>query len=70
MNKEVKVIIRALEAQGFEVWIPKNQHPTVYRDGRRISTLPSTPSDRRSLLNSLAPLKRAGFILPGQKGRP
>lgn len=59
--KEVKKLVKALEAQGFEVKIGKTNHPKVYRDGKLITTLPSTPSDWRSLKNALALLKRAGF---------
>jgi hypothetical protein len=67
MHKSIKVIVKALEAQGFVVKLAKNGHPMVYLGGRLIATLPSTPSDSRSLPNSLAPLKRAGFQVPGAK---
>lgn len=65
MAKELDRIIDALEDQGFEARPTKNGHWVVYREGRRIATLAGTPSDGRSWLNSLAPLKREGFIPPG-----
>ena len=68
MDKELKRILQAAEDQGFEVdWTPKNGHPTVYREGRKVTTFAGTPSDSRSFANSLAPLKRAGFIVPNTK---
>lgn len=63
MNKDLRNLIKALEAQGFTVEIgKKNPHPIVRKGGRRVATLSSTPSDARSWKNDLADLRRAGFI--------
>lgn len=62
MNKELKKLIKELEAQGFTVEVGrKNPHPIVRKDGRRVATLASTPSDSRSWKNGIAALRRAGF---------
>ena len=60
-DKEVKKLMKALEKQGFECEIGGSGHPKVYREGKFITSLPSTPSDWRSLKNALALLKREGF---------
>lgn len=64
MGSDLKKLIKALEAQGFTVEPTKGGHYTVRKDGRRVATLAGTPSDRRSWLNSLAQLRRAGFHWP------
>lgn len=62
MDKDLKRLIKELEAQGFEVEIRRgNPHPIVRKDGRRVATLASSPSDRRSWDNGIAYLRRAGF---------
>jgi hypothetical protein len=63
--KDIAGIIRELERQSFTVTRTAKNHWIVRSaDGRRVATLPSTPSDRRSLLNALAALRRAGFQWP------
>lgn len=64
MDKELRRIAKALEAQGFKVAITKRGHMIVSRDGELIATFSGTASDWRSLRNSLAPLRRAGFRWP------
>jgi hypothetical protein len=64
VDKEMRKIIRALEDQGFEITITRRGHVVVTRDGKMIATLAGTASDRRSLRNGLAYLKRAGFRWP------
>lgn len=61
MNKEVRKLTKELERQGFEVRRAKSNHLKVYKDGRYIATMPSTPSDQRSLKNATALLRRHGF---------
>jgi len=60
-------LLRQLDAQGF-TWRPtKRQHIMVYApDGRLVTTLPSTPSDYRSMKNAIAVLRRAGFEWKGR----
>ncbi|MFI0742459.1 hypothetical protein ACH4PU_30935 [Streptomyces sp. NPDC021100] len=53
--------MKALEKQGFEVRQTKNGHYQVFKDGGFVTVLPGTPSDHRSLKNSMAYLRRAGF---------
>lgn len=64
MNKDLKKIKKALEAQGFECVTTKGNHLLVLKRGQRITTFASTPSDLRSWKNSLAKAKRAGFEWP------
>lgn len=68
-KKETKDLIKALEAQGFTVSKTRKNHYAVRdAEGRFITTLASTPSDRRGFYNAIARLRRAGFIWP-PKGR-
>jgi len=64
MNKDLKKLVKALEAQDFEVRATKRQHLKVSKNGRWVTTLPGTPSDWRSMRNAMAALKRAGFRWP------
>jgi hypothetical protein len=67
MHKDLKKIAKALEAQGFEVEVTKRGHMLVYRDGRHIATFSGTPSDWRSMKNSLSDARRAGFDWPPRR---
>lgn len=64
MDKDLRKIVKALEAQDFEVVTTRNGHLMVYREGRWVGTFAGTPSDRRGILNTLARLRRAGFRWP------
>lgn len=65
MDKDLKKILKAITAAGYVVVINRNGHPEIYtQDGEKITTFSGTPSDRRSWLNGLAPLKRRGFRWP------
>jgi len=64
MDKDLRKIVKALRAQGFTVEITAKQHVIVSREDRVIAVFAGTASDWRSLRNSLAPLKRAGFRWP------
>lgn len=64
MDKELKKVAKALEAQGFETRISKKGHMIVTRDGRLVATFSGTASDWRSMRNSIADAKRAGFRWP------
>ncbi|MER7707271.1 hypothetical protein ABTX81_30760 [Kitasatospora sp. NPDC097605] len=61
MRKDLRVLVKKLTAQGFEVQATKNNHHVVRKDGRRVAHFGSTPSDPRAMANLLASLKRAGF---------
>jgi hypothetical protein len=67
MDKDLRKIANALEAQGFEVVTTRKGHLMVYRDGRWIGTFAGTPSDWRGVRNTLARLKRAGFRWPPER---
>jgi hypothetical protein len=67
MNKDLRKIVKALEAQGFEVDVTSRNHVVVSRNGELIATFSGTASDWRSIRNSLAPLKRAGFRWPPKR---
>jgi biotin operon repressor len=63
MDKDLRKIVKALEAQGFEVETTSKGHIVVTRDG----VLIATASDWRSIRNGLAPLRRAGFRWPPRR---
>lgn len=60
-SKDIRQLIKKLEAQGFTVTPTRNGHYRVSKNGTSVTTLPGTPSDHRSMKNCLAYLKRAGF---------
>ncbi|MFD7553588.1 hypothetical protein ACFV9E_03490 [Streptomyces sp. NPDC059835] len=63
-SKEVKQLIKAIEKQGFRVRPTTKGHYQVYKGDTFVTVLPGTPSDHRSLKNSLTYLRRAGFQKP------
>ncbi len=60
-TKETKQLIKRLEKAGLECRTTKKNHILVYLDGKLIATLPSTPSDRRSILNALSHIRAHGI---------
>ena len=64
MDKDLRKVVKALEAQGFDVRTTRSGHLVVTRDGALVATFSGTASDWRSIRNGLAPLKRAGFRWP------
>lgn len=67
MDKDLRKIVKALEEQGFEVATTSKGHLMVLRNGEVIATFSGTPSDWRSIRNSLSRLKRAGFRWPPRR---
>ncbi len=60
LPKDYKKLLEPYVAAGFTVVPTRSQHVAVLDPtGRRVTTLPSTPGDRRSLLNARAELRRA-----------
>jgi hypothetical protein len=59
-SKETRELVRKLKALGCEVR-PHKGHWKVYRDGEYVATVPSTPSDHRTMLNVRAQLRRIGL---------
>ncbi len=66
MHKELKRLVKALEAQGFTCEVTRNGHVIVRQNGQRVTTFAGTPSDGRSWKNSMSHVKRAGFEPPGR----
>jgi hypothetical protein len=62
-GKEVKYLLSRVARQGGQVEHRKAGHIKVTHPSGGIVFLPSTPSDRRSMLNTRAQLRRAGFTL-------
>lgn len=54
-------LIKTIKSEGFNVRVTSKNHIQVSKSGKIITVFPSTPGDRRSDRNSLAPLRRAGF---------
>lgn len=54
MDKDLRKIVKALEEQGFEVATTSKGHLMVLRNGEVIATFSGTPSDWRSIRNSLS----------------
>lgn len=63
MRKEVKALIKRLERQGFDCADRTgNGHPIVRTTtGEFVTTLPSSPGDRRWRDNAIGQLRRAGY---------
>ncbi len=61
MDKDLRKLQKALDAQGFEYRATRKGHYLVKRNGKVVTTLTGTPSDHRSRKNELAELRRAGF---------
>ena len=64
MDKDLKKLLKALEAQGFEVRKSGKGYPMVYLRGEFVAKLAQTPGDWRSWKNGLAALRRHGFKWP------
>ena len=67
MDKDLPKIVKALEDQGFEVTVTSKGHIIVTRDGEVITTFSGTPSDWRSIRNSLSYARKAGFRWPPKR---
>ncbi len=64
MDKDLRKVLKELERQGFTVTTLKSGHIEVRKDGQRVTTFAGTASDHRSMRNSIAYAKRAGFQWP------
>lgn len=65
MPKEYKEIIRELERQGWRL-VRGTRHWKAFPPDKKkpMVTIPGTPSDYRSIKNTIAQLRRSGFIWP------
>ena len=62
---DIKKVEKALLAQGFEIRTASNGYHRYFDpSGNYVTDYPKTPSSQRRLLNTLAALKRAGFLWP------
>lgn len=62
VNKEIKQLLRQVRTQqGFRIRTTKRGHHLVLKDEAIVACIPGTPSDWRSIRNSRAALRRAGF---------
>jgi len=62
-NRDVRRLIAQIEAAGGRVILSRRGHFKVYLGKRLVGSIPQTPSDRRSLLNCRAAIRRAGIQL-------
>ena len=67
MDKDLRKVVKALEAQGFDTEVTRKGHVMVFLDGRLIVTFSGTASDWRSLRNGIAKARRAGFRWPPKR---
>lgn len=68
MDKDTKKLLAEAQRQGFVVRYNRKGHAEVCdQDGRKITTFAGSASDYRSWRNSLAPLRRAGFVWPPRR---
>jgi hypothetical protein len=68
-KKDVRKLLDAAEAQGFEIVRTRGGHYRVYLGGDYVVTVGGTVSDYRAYANTLARLKRAGFEWPPPRRR-
>lgn len=64
MDKDLKKVVKALRAQGFDVTVTRKGHLMVTHEGRFVTVFAGTASDWRSIKNALAAARRAGFRWP------
>ncbi len=67
MDKDLKKIIEALKAQGFEIEVSTKQHVMVYMNGSLIATFSGTPSDWRAIKNGVSKARKHGFQWPPKR---
>lgn len=67
MDKDLRKILRALDAQGFEVTRTSRGRYAVKHDGQVVTVFPGNSGDWRARRNALAALKRAGFRWPDSR---
>lgn len=62
-SKEIKALIKDLEDQGWRVVLARSGHYKAYPPDKRqdMVVMPSTPSDHRSLKNTIRDLRHSGY---------
>ena len=61
MHKEVKALVGELEAQGWRLERRKSKTVAFSPDGVTVVPIHHTPSDGKSLKNTVSQLKRGGY---------
>lgn len=69
INKEYKPLVALAQEQGWDVRIGSGGHLRFESPRGQLVFTAQTPSDRRSLLNARACLRRAGLDLPHTHNR-
>lgn len=65
MDKELRSLLKAIEAEGFTTQRTRKGHWQVRNsEGKVVTVLSGTPSDHRTRLNELRGLKPYGFRWP------
>lgn len=65
MNKDMRKLVKELDAQGFAVVISASNRIVVStHDGRFVVVISGNAGDWRAIRNGLAALRRAGFRWP------
>jgi len=67
MDKDLKIIVKALIEQGFTVKNSNRGHIIVRKDGMFVTVFAGTGSDWRGLRNGIADCRRFGFQWPPRK---
>jgi hypothetical protein len=63
MSKEMKQLVKQIEANGYTVVQSGRNHLKVKNEaGGTVATMPGTPSDHRSILNTRAQMRRLGVL--------
>lgn len=62
VRTDVRDLLRSAEKAGAHIE-RRRRHYAVHHGGRIIATVPSTPSDHRSLKNARATIRRAGLSI-------
>jgi hypothetical protein len=62
-NKEVQDLIRKLQEQGWRIEEGKHYKAFPPDTTKPMVVIPKTPSDHRSLKNTIAQLRRSGAII-------
>ena len=60
-RKDANELLAALKTAGY-TWTRSRGHYRVQGEGLRTISMPSTPSDLRSVDNAITQLRRAGYI--------
>jgi hypothetical protein len=68
MGNDLRKVLKALEDQGFVLTRSTRGHWLIdTADGRRVGVLAGTGSDWRGMRNTIAHLRRAGFVWPPKR---